>query len=191
MVFQGFSYPSSGDLRILGFFSLVPPLYLLLLGILCEMLCHLASKQREGGGLQIYQEILGAKPGSRCIISTYIKTSALWLVQATVQGRLGNVVSFYLESKSRIDECLSVIVSIFTNERTNCNFSHVHILKNETDLGLLPWKSGSWSSYLIFECSSTPDHVLKLTYLNRVLNLVEANFFTTTLTSWQFPEWFI
>lgn len=30
MVFQGFSYPSSGDLRILGFFSLVPPLFFLL-----------------------------------------------------------------------------------------------------------------------------------------------------------------
>lgn len=106
-----------------------------------EFSVNLASKQ--GAALQIYQEILGAKLRSRCIISTHIKASALWLVQATVQGRLGHVVSFYLGSKSRIDKCLSDIVSIFTNERTSCNFSHVHILKNETDLGLLPWKS-SW-----------------------------------------------
>lgn len=139
-------------------------------------------------GLQIYQEILGTKLRSRCIISTHIKACALWLIQATVQGRLGNVVSFYLGSKSRIGECLSDIVSIFTSERTSCNFSHVHILKNETNVGLLAWKSGSWSSYLIFGCSSTPVHLMKLTYLNTVLNLVEANFSTTAVTFWQFPE---
>lgn len=36
---------------------------------------------------------------------------------------------------------------------------------------------------LIYGCSSTPDLVLELTYLNRVLDLVEVNSSTTTVTS--------
>lgn len=82
---------------------------------------------------------------------------------------------FYLESKCRIGECL-----IFTNEKTNFNFSHVKILKNETDHGFLPQKSNSVTMDSIFGCPTTRDLGWELTYLKKLYIWWRRAFLYTT-----------
>lgn len=63
------------------------------------------------------------------------------------------------------------------------------MLKSETDPGFLRWKSDSQSSiYLIFGCSSIPDLVLELTYLNSSKFGGGKLFYNYCDFCWQFPE---